>query len=659
MDYPPTRDYTVQVLGDGDISGEEDTIYTPGDPSEATVTATDDESLQILTVHTSHPFRQDGEAIMYTFRRTGDISQPLSFIYQGGIRDHGTTSLTDWFSLTGQFAAGQSERTHSYNPNPDNETVDISFPRVFTVRIFGDGGIFGLHRIWRAGNPSAASTVLYDDESTGDGLYLQASYPSAGQVGQTIDIVYQISNQGTQNTGNTITVTNVQHSNSQVDENAPAEPRVTCTAGLLVPGATTSCTATFVLTDTDRENSPLDLVATASDGSKTSNELHTSIRVLRGATVGFTTTDRLLVTEPISGEANAEAVMPVSRAGQLDEEIQVAYTIEPMSTRNRPYPPVEGVDYMDNSATPGVLTFAINETDQNITIDILGDEIEEGKEQFKVTLVPPESVLVEASKRDRIVVIEDLAPLSVSYLPTASIELVSPARIPESAGSVDFAVVLDRVWGRHAQFEVSLDAHDNLTATPANARLGQTGDFEPPNGLIHATIPAGETRYEFSLTLYDDDVREDDETFQMLLSSSVPQYHRVIGDNNKVLVTITDDDLVAPAGVELALTRNNRAFDSVAEDSSRRDITVSASFPDIRWPTDDPGAPLRPADPRSADTTVRVTFNEPGRHRQPDRHRAIPGGGLSGDVPGSRALRHSHSRGPDQRHDHAAVQAGR
>ena len=97
----------------------------------------------------------------------------------------------------------------------------------------------------------------------------------------------------------------------------------------------------------------------------------------------------------------------------------------------------------------------------------------------------------------------------------------------------------------------------------------------------------------------------------MLLGSSVDLYYRVIGDDKKALATITDDDFVAPAGVDLALTRNNSAFDSVAEDSSQRNITVSASFPDIRWPTDDPGAPLRPADPRSADTTVRVTFNEP------------------------------------------------
>ena len=174
---------------------------------------------------------------------------------------------------------------------------------------------------------------------------------------------------------------------------------------------------------------------------------------------------------------------------------------------------------------------------------------------------------------------------------------------------MDFAVVLNRVWGEDARFEVELDAHDNLTATPAFSRLGQTGDFEAPDGLIHATIPAGQTRFEFSLTLYDDDVREEDETFQMLLSSSINKYFRLIGDEDEALVTIADDDFVEPTGVELALTSNNGVFDSVAENSSQHDITVTASFSDIRWPGDASNAPLHPADPRDVDTTVRVQFD--------------------------------------------------
>ena len=364
------------------------------------------------------------------------------------------------------------------------------------------------------------------------------------------------------------------------------------------------------MTAQDLTDSPMLLEATASDGTTTSSTLRIYITVLGGVAVGFNETTRLSVTEPANGAANAQAVLEVTRGGESGQQVQVAYTVEPIHTQNRPYPAEEGADYEDNSATPGILTFAPNETEKNITIDILGDEIDEQREQFRVTLVPPEGVLVEAAKRNRAVAIVNRDPPSgESYKPTASLELVSADPTPESAGSVDFAVVLDRVWGEDARFEVELDAHDNLTATPAFSRLRQTGDFEAPDGLIHATIPAGQTRFEFSLTLYDDDVREEDETFQMLLGSSITKYHRLIGDEDEALVTIADDDFVEPTGVELALTSNNGVFDSVAENSSQHNITVTASFSDIRWPTDAADAALRPADPRDVDTTVRVEFD--------------------------------------------------
>ena len=96
------------------------------------------------------------------------------------------------------------------------------------------------------------------------------------------------------------------------------------------------------------------------------------------------------------------------------------------------------------------------------------------------------------------------------------------------------------------------------------------------------------------LALYDDDVREEDETFQMLLTSSITKSYKLVGDDDTVLVTIADDDFVEPTGVELALTRNNDVFDSVPEGSTQQDITVTASFPQIRWPGDASNAPLRP-----------------------------------------------------------------
>ena len=617
VDYPPTHDYTIEVIGDGDINGGDDAFYTPGDPDEATVTATDDDELQIITVHPHEAFVREGVEVKFVFRRTGDISKRLRFRYRReGRPSTSTDGGPDYLTLTEKFfPAGQSEITTPQvwgEPDDADEVVDRYAPYAFTVQLFGDGHIYGVHRVWKAGTPDTATVIYYDDDSTNQ-ITLRAAYPNTGQIGQTVNIDFQVLNAGSEATGNTITVSSVKRVARDTNQTKPPEPRVSCTInGLLAAGEMGTCRATFTLTAQDLTDSPLSIDSTASDGTTTSSAFRIYLRVVDGVTVGFEETTRLVVTEPANGAANAKAVLEVTRVGEPGEQVQVAYTVEPIRTPSRPYPPEAAADYADNSATPGILTFEANQTKKNITIDILGDEIDEPTELLRVTLVPPRGVLVESAKRDRVVAIVDGDPPSgESYLPTASLELVSADPTPESAGSVGFAVVLDRVWGEDARFEVELDAHNNLTATPAFPRLRQTGDFEAPDGLIHATIPAGQTRFEFSLALYDDDVREEDETFQMLLSSSITNSFRQIGDEDKVLVTIADDDFIEPTGVDLALTRNNGVFDSVAEYYSRRDVTVTASFSDIRWPTDAADAALRPADPRDVDTTVRVTFDDP------------------------------------------------
>ena len=214
---------------------------------------------------------------------------------------------------------------------------------------------------------------------------------------------------------------------------------------------------------------------------------------------------------------------------------------------------------------------------------------------------------MEEHKKTRIVVINDTTPPpGESYRPTASLQLVSSGPVPESEGPVEFAIVLDREWGIDGRYEVEV-LLDQLTATPGIARLGKKGDFEDP-GVLVVRIPAGQTRFEFSIPLYDDDVREEDETFQLLLGSSIDASFRTIGTSNKVLATIADDDddRVPPTGIELSLSQRGRALASVPEGSNRREITVTASFAQVRWPGDGADAPLHPADPRDVDTTVRV-----------------------------------------------------
>ena len=609
VDYPSVRDYTIEVLGDGAPLGRDDRIFTPGDPATATVKVTDDEELINVTVYAVEAVASWTTGADFRFRRDGDITEPLRF----GIHDflHRPGEGETWSFRFGTFEAGQDELVvgHGgfYHPELTLQQAAGLYPVTLTYMVYGDGGRYGLNRVYQGGDPSAATVaVQYDDFDRA--LVVGSDAPLWVTVGQTVRIPLTVTNTGSLDSLTSIDIT------SQHYSDGTNEPRLACQIdGPIADGESKSCEASFLVQEKDlnSNNAIIRLDVTASDGQTTSKASRVYMRVRNGVSVGFKETGNLAVIEPGFGEANAKANLTVTRVGQSGEEIQVAYTLEPWPTENRPYPPVEGVDYADNSDTPGVITFAKDETEKTITIDIFGDEIDEVKEQFRVTLVPPEGVLVEEDKKTRLVVINDATPPpGESYLPTASLLLVSADPTPESAGSVDFAVVLDRVWGKDARFEVELDAHDNLTATPAFSRHGQAGDFEAPDGLIHATIPAGQTRFEFSLTLYDDDVREDDETFQMLLTSPYDDSLRTIDtSNNKALATIADDDRVPPTEVVLSLSRNGSALESVPEGSTQQDITVTALFPQIRWPGDASNAPLRPADPRDVDTTVRVRID--------------------------------------------------
>ena len=590
VDYPSERDYTLHLYGDGYFGGRDDESYTPGDPGEATVTVQDNDTLVVVTVEPVTEVVGAGESVQFRFRRTGSIAGALTISFQGFEHpSSGDATLAD-ASVT--FLAGNDTVVYTNDMTSSGTVNPIS--RAHTVLIYGDAGRGGLHRSWIAGDPNRATVVVAVD-ALGP-MPVTASYPSRVAAAETVSVEYTVTNLGTRallgyeirvSDGTRISTT-PDRGNCDIRDEIPA-------------GESRTCSASFTVTNQDVTNGKIEFNATARNLHKSST-LHVYIRVAQPVEFGFTTADTLEVTEG----PNVTATLPVTRTGRLDEAVTVAYQLRAQGIK----PASLGEDFTDPSSTPGLLTFPANVTSANIVINITQDQIDEERERFRVVLVPLADGTITEGKESRVVRITDEHQENDPYRPTASLQLVSADPTPESAGSVDFAVVLDRVWGKDARFEVELDAHDNLTATPAFSRHGQAGDFEAPDGLIHATIPAGQTRFEFSLTLYDDDVREDDETFQMLLTSPYDDSLRTIDtSNNKALATIADDDRVPPTEVVLSLSHNGSALESVPEGSTQQDITVTALFPQIRWPGDASNAPLRPADPRDVDTTVRVRID--------------------------------------------------
>ena len=587
VDYPSERDYTIHLYGDGYFGDRDDERYTPGDPDEATVTVQDNDALVVVTVEPVKEVVGAGESVQFRFRRTGSIAGALTISFQGFEHpSSGDATLAD-ASVT--FLADNDTVVYTNDVTSSGTVNPIS--RAHTVLIYGDAGRGGLHRSWIAGDPNRATVVVAVD-ALGP-MPVTASYPSRVAAAESVSVEYTVTNLGTRallgyenrvSDGTRISTT-PDRGNCDIRDEIPA-------------GESRTCSASFTVTNQDVTNGKIEFNATARNFRKSST-LRVYIRVAQPVEFGFTTADTLEVTEG----PNVTATLPVTRTGRLDEAVTVAYQLRPQGIR----PAALGEDFTDPSSTPGLLTFPANVTSANIVINITQDQIDEERERFRVVLVPLTDGTITEGKESRVVLVKDEHQENDPYRPTASLQLVSSGPVPENEGPVEFAIVLDRVWGREGRYEVEV-LPDQTTATPGFAALGKEGDFEEP--LIRILrIPAGQTRFEFSVPLYDDDVREEDETFLLQLTSPYDDSFRTIGASNRALATIADDDRILPTEVALSLSHNGSALESVPEGSTQQDITATATFPQIRWPGDASNAPLRPADPRDVDTTVRVQFD--------------------------------------------------
>ena len=587
VDYPSERDYTIHLYGDGYFGGRDDERYAPGDPDEATVTVQDNDALVVVTVEPVKEVVGAGESVQFRFRRTGSIAGALTISFQGFEHpSSGDATLAD-ASVT--FLADNDTVVYT-NDVTSNGTVN-PISRAHTVLIYGDAGRGGLHRSWIAGAPNRATVVVAVD-ALGP-MPVTASYPSRVAAAESVSVEYTVTNLGTR------ALLGYENRVSDGTRISTTPDRGNCDIGDEIPaGESRTCSASFTVTNQDVTNGKIEFNATARNLRKSST-LRVYIRVAQPVEFGFTTADTLEVTEG----PDVTATLPVTRTGRLDEAVTVTYQLRPQGIR----PASLGEDFTDPSSTPGLLTFPANVTSANIVINITQDQIDEERERFRVVLVPLTDGTITEGKESRVVLVKDEHQDNDPYRPTASLQLVSSGPVPENEGPVEFAIVLDRVWGREGRYEVEV-LLDQTTATPGFAALGKEGDFEEP--LIRILrIPAGQTRFEFSVPLYDDDVREEDETFLLQLTSPYDDSLRTIGTSNRALATIADDDRIPPTEVALSLSHNGSALESVPEGSTQQDITVTASFPQIRWPGDASNAPLRPADPRDVDTTVRVRFD--------------------------------------------------
>ena len=182
--------------------------------------------------------------------------------------------MTYFHSTTFTIPAGESEVAVEANEayitdddrvNPVGDTIGgVLLPWTYTWQIYGDGLYLQRNRIWEAGDPSTATIYIYDEDVTNAPIIsLNAAFPSEVVEGQTVNLEFEVSNQGSVSTGDTVSVT------SDRDD-------VACTInGPIAPGELRTCTASFIARQSP--GSSIEFKTVASDGtyySKAFYDLH-------------------------------------------------------------------------------------------------------------------------------------------------------------------------------------------------------------------------------------------------------------------------------------------------------------------------------------------------------------------------------------------------
>ncbi|QEH35011.1 Calx-beta domain protein [Aquisphaera giovannonii] len=175
----------------------------------------------------------------------------------------------------------------------------------------------------------------------------------------------------------------------------------------------------------------------------------------------------------------------------------------------------------DYNAASGTLTFAPGETSKAVSIDVLGDAIDEADETFTVTLSAATNATI-ADAQGLGTILDDDSPPTIS---------IGDRRVTEgNSGSTA------------AEFIVSLSAASGKTITVAYATSNGTAtagsDYTAASGTL--TFAPGETSKAISVAVLGDTLAEADEAYSVTLSTPT---NATLADASATGTILDDDDV--------------------------------------------------------------------------------------------------------------------
>ncbi len=221
-----------------------------------------------------------------------------------------------------------------------------------------------------------------------------------------------------------------------------------------------------------------------------------------------------IVEDAAGSEDVGQLVFLVRLDVESDRRIRVPYDVVDVTA-------TELLDY--TAEGNGELEFEPGETEQTITVRIEDDLLAEDDETFTVVLKESETVTLGDSEATGTIEDNDGAPEVI----------VENARGEEAAGSIRFFVRPIQESGRDISVDYTATTEAGNTATEGE-------DYVAVTQPVTLTIPAGSRGEWFAVTITDDFVDEDDETFTVTLSN--PE-NASVGSATATGTILDDEDL--------------------------------------------------------------------------------------------------------------------
>ncbi len=257
------------------------------------------------------------------------------------------------------------------------------------------------------------------------------------------------------------------------------------------PGETQKVITVNIVGDTANELDETFSVALSNPTNATLSQATATGTILNDDPVPSLTIGDVSQAEGNSGTTNFVFTATLSAAS--GQTVTVAFTTADGTAT------LLGQDYLAKS---GTLTFSPGQTSQAITVQVLGDTLNEPAETFSVNLTSP--VNVTLAKTSAAGTIQNDDPL-----PTVSIANAAPQNEGNSGTTpFVFTVTLSAVSGQ--EVDVAFTTADG-TATTANS------DYVATSGTL--TFVAGETTHSITVLVNGDTLNEADETFKVNLAS--------------------------------------------------------------------------------------------------------------------------------------------